>query len=116
MEFDPTNDFASSGDDGGLLLTFPAVGSDSDGFSFMQGSSCITASTSIGAATVNSCTLDPDAETVLITHGINIGTNDLGRIKIVLSEVVLPPSTKPTVSFQIKSFKGQLQGVHYLYD
>lgn len=38
IEFDPTNDFAPSSDDGGLLLTLPAVGVDDDGFDYMTGS------------------------------------------------------------------------------
>lgn len=116
IEFDPTNDFAASSDDGGLLVTLPAVGSDSDGFSYLQGSECVLERTAIGAANVNSCELNTVTETVKITHGINIDSQDLGRIKIVLSEIVLPPSTKPTESFHIKSYQGDLAGQYYLYD
>lgn len=65
---------------------------------------------------MNTCVLNQAEETVLVTHGINIDTSNLGRIKIVLSDVILPPSTKPTLSFNIKSFKGNLAGTHYLYD
>ncbi len=70
----------------------------------------------IGAARLSSCTLNSDAETVLIEHGVNIDTSNLGSIKIVLTNIVLPPSTKPTPSFDIKSFKGELAASHDLYD